>query len=95
MPARAKVSTMNVTLQTWTLETILAWEERQELCYEFDVLRPVAMTGGTLEHDRIRVNLVTELNTRLAEKPCRVHGNSLKIRATAVGALRQRRFRRG
>jgi len=69
-----------------TLDTFLAWEERQELRYEFDGMRPVAMTGGTLEHDRIQVNLVTELNNRLAGKPCRVHGNSLKIQV--MGSIR-------
>lgn len=86
MPAHAKLQPMNVALQSWTLETFLAWEKRQELRYEFDGVRPVAMTGGTLEHDRIQVNLVTELNTRLAGKPCRVHGNSLKIRV--MGSIR-------
>ncbi len=30
-----------------TLESFLAWEERQELRYEFDGFRPIAMTGGT------------------------------------------------
>ena len=36
-----------------TLAEFLAWEERQELPYEFDGLPPVAMTGGTVAHDRI------------------------------------------
>jgi hypothetical protein len=29
MPVHAKVSAMNVTLQTWTLDTFLAWDERR------------------------------------------------------------------
>jgi len=78
---------MNVALkQPWTLEQFLAWEERQELRYEFDGFRPIAMTGGTLGHDRIQVNLVTELNIRLRGKRCRVHGNSLKIQV--MGSIR-------
>ena len=77
---RATMRAMNVALQkTWTVEQFLAWEERQELRYEFDGFRPIAMTGGTFEHDAIQVNLVRELGNRLDGKPCRVHGNSLKI----------------
>ena len=72
---------MNVAMQkAWTVEQFLAWEEKQELRYEFDGARPIAMTGGTYEHDAIQVNLVTALSTRRRGKPCRVHGNSLKIR---------------
>ena len=37
------------------------------------------MTGGTYEHDAIQVNLVRALGNRLAGKPCRTHGNSVKI----------------
>jgi hypothetical protein len=32
-----------------TVEEFLAWEEGQELRWEFDGLAPVAMTGGTVE----------------------------------------------
>ena len=78
---------MSVALhKPWTIESFLAWEERQELRYEFDGLHPVAMTGGTLEHDSIQVNLVTALSTRLRGKACRAHGNSLKIRV--MGSIR-------
>ena len=65
--------------QSMTKEEFLAWEERQELRYEFDGFQPVAMTGGTYEHDAIQVNLVAALATRLRGKPCRTHGNSIKI----------------
>jgi Uma2 family endonuclease len=78
---------MNVALaQSWTLEKFLAWEARQEERYEFDGSRPVAMTGGTLEHDRIQVNVIRALGNRLDGKPCRVHGNSLKIQV--MGSIR-------
>jgi Uma2 family endonuclease len=71
---------MNVAMQKpWTVERFLDWEVRQELRYEFDGVRPVAMTGGTFEHDAIQVNLLRALANRLDGKPCRVHGNSLKI----------------
>jgi hypothetical protein len=31
---------------------------RQDLRYEFDGFQPVAMTGGTIAHDRITFNLL-------------------------------------
>lgn len=62
-----------------TMTEFLAWEERQELRYEFDGFQPVAMTGGTYEHDAIQVNLIRALANRLAGKPCRTHGNSIKV----------------
>jgi Uma2 family endonuclease len=71
---------MNVALRgTMTLEQFLAWEERQELRYEFDGFRPVAMTGGTEAHSLIQANLITALSTRLKGKPCRAHGSHMKI----------------
>jgi Uma2 family endonuclease len=78
---------MNVAIQrSWTIDEFLAWEERQEIRYEFDGFQPVAMTGGTFAHDAIQVNLVTALSNRLKGKPCRVHGNSLKIHV--MGSIR-------
>jgi len=57
----------------------LAWEERQELRYEFDGFDPVAMTGGTSAHDRITFNLQKALDARLAGKPCQPWGPNMKI----------------
>ena len=62
-----------------TLEEFLAWEERQELRYEFDGFEPVAMTGGTDEHEGIGGNLKTLLSVALRGKPCRARGPTLKI----------------
>lgn len=62
-----------------TVAEFLAWEEEQELRWEFDGFTPVAMTGGTVVHDVIQGNLVIALGNRLRGKPCRIHGNSLKI----------------
>lgn len=64
----------------WTVETFLAWEEHQELRYEFDGLRIIAMTGGTSAHGAIQINVVLAVGNRLRGKPCRLHGSNLKIR---------------
>jgi Uma2 family endonuclease len=78
---------MTVALrQPMTLPEFLAWEERQELRYEFDGVGPVAMTGGTYEHDAIQVNLIRALANLLAGKPCRTHGNSIKVEV--MGSIR-------
>ena len=71
---------MSVALQKpMTLAEFLAWEERQELRYEYDGLEPVAMTGGTIAHDQITFDLRTALTARLAGKPCRPLGPNVKI----------------
>lgn len=78
---------MNVALRkTMTLEQFLAWEERQELRYEFDGFQPIAMTGGTAAHSAIQVNLLAALRTRLRGQPCRPHGSELKIEV--AGSIR-------
>ncbi len=68
-----------------TLEEFIAWEERQELRFEFDGFAARAMTGGTLAHSAIQANLLGALASRLRGKPCRPHGSELKVRtATSI-----------
>jgi Uma2 family endonuclease len=62
-----------------SLAEFLDWEERQELRYEFDGFRPVAMTGGTARHETISYRLRTLLMLRLEGKPCRPWGPTTKI----------------
>jgi Uma2 family endonuclease len=60
--------------RSWTQDQFLAWAEAQELRYEFDGTRPVAMTGGTIGHGQITGNLNTALRSRLRKSPCTNHG---------------------
>jgi Uma2 family endonuclease len=62
-----------------TLAEFLAWEERQEPRWEFDGFQPVAMTGGTFEHEVIGGNVRAALQNRLGDGRCRVLGPTLKI----------------
>ncbi|MGD0103461.1 MAG: Uma2 family endonuclease [Rhodopila sp.] len=72
---------MNVALKRpWTTEQFLAWEERQELRYEFDGFQAIAMVGGTAAHSAIQRNLIYALTGGLRGKPCQPHGSELKIR---------------
>jgi Uma2 family endonuclease len=75
MPARAKVTPMNVPVgKPWTQEQFFSWAEAQEMRYEFDGFQPVAMTGGTNAASAIGVNLLTALRTRLRGGACRPLG---------------------
>jgi Uma2 family endonuclease len=72
---------MNAPMRTpMTLESFLAWEDRQPLRHEFDGVRAIAMTGGTAAHALIQINLAIAVGGRLRGKPCRFMGNDLKIR---------------
>ncbi len=71
---------MNVALQRpWTTAQFLAWEERQELRYEFDGFQAIAMAGGTAAHAAIQRNLIYALTGGLRGKPCQPYGSDLKI----------------
>ena len=70
---------MSAVLKPMTVEDFLAWEERQEGRYEFDGFRPMAMTGGTVAHERIGRNLRTALDNRLRGSRCETLGPNTKI----------------
>jgi Uma2 family endonuclease len=62
-----------------SMEAFLAWEEGQELRWEFDGFQPVAMTGGTFGHEVIGGNIRAALQNRLGAGRCRALGPTLKI----------------
>jgi Uma2 family endonuclease len=68
------------------MDEFLDWENRQELRYEFDGFAPVAMTGGTVEHNQIQANLIVALGVRLRGGPCRVFTSHMK--ASVAGSIR-------
>lgn len=71
---------MNVALRIPTsVDEFLAWEERQELRYEFDGVRAIAMVGGAAAHAQITLNIALALRTRLRSE-CRVYVSDLKLR---------------
>ncbi len=71
---------MSVALrQPMSVAEFLAWEEKQELRWEFDGLQPVAMTGGTVAHETIGGNILVSVQARLAGRRCRAFGANLKI----------------
>jgi Uma2 family endonuclease len=78
---------MNVALrQRMSLAEFLAWEERQELRYEFDGFQANAMVGGTAAQAVVQRNLIAALASRLRGKPCQPFGSELKIEV--AGSIR-------
>ena len=78
---------MNVALRPWTTEQFLEWAETQDGRFEFDGFRPVAMTGGNADHNRITTNIHAALRTRLRGPPCSYFGPDLGV-ATVGSAVR-------
>lgn len=65
-----------------TVEAYLAWELRQELRYEFVNGTVYAMTGGTLPHNDIAINLLTALRTPVRNQGCRINIADVKVQVS-------------
>jgi Uma2 family endonuclease len=63
----------------------LMWEEEQPFRHEYLNGEAYAMTGGTLEHNQVAINLVTMLRTYLRGKGCRVFMNDVKVQVSTKG----------
>jgi len=57
-----------------TREEFFCWAHSQDVRYEFDGAEPVAMTGGTVDHNQISQNIQFALRTRLRGSACRPLG---------------------
>ena len=73
--------------QPWTRQQFFDWAGAREERYEFDGFRPVAMTGRTLNHNRISQNLWAALRQRLRGTGCQPFGPDAGI-ATVGEAVR-------
>lgn len=63
------------------LEAFLAWETTQEHRHEFVDGEVFAMTGGTLFHSHIALNLAVALRTQLRARGCLTFLENAKLRA--------------
>lgn len=70
-----------------TREAFFDWAQAQDMPFEFDGFRPVAMTGGTRDHSRICQNIYFALRTRLQGGVCEPLGPDAGI-ATIGEAVR-------
>ena len=80
MRNRATLPPMNLAVRKpMTLAEFLAWEERQELRYEFDGSEPVAMAGGTATYADIQGTYDGASEAACAESRAKFFGSDLKI----------------
>lgn len=67
-----------------TVEAYLEWEPRQEQRHEYINGEVLAMTGGTIPHNDIALNLYTALRPHLRTRGCRVNVADVKVQVTST-----------
>ncbi|NEQ53702.1 MAG: Uma2 family endonuclease [Leptolyngbya sp. SIO3F4] len=65
-----------------TVEAYLDWEPQQEQRYEFVDGAIIAMTGGSLPHNDIAINLLTALRPHIRTQRCRINIANAKVSIT-------------
>ncbi|TVP57994.1 MAG: Uma2 family endonuclease [Nodularia sp. (in: Bacteria)] len=65
-----------------TVQEYLTWEPQQDIRYEYVNGKIFAMTGGTIPHNDIALNLYTALRPHLRAKGCRVNVSDVKVQVT-------------
>jgi Uma2 family endonuclease len=70
---------------TLTPAAYLEWEAQQSLRFEYVAGHIVAMTGGTIPHNQIAVNLVALLRPHLRGQNCKVLSGDAKVAISEAG----------
>jgi Uma2 family endonuclease len=68
--------------QKMTVETYLDWEPLQDWRYEFVNGDVLAMTGGSLPHNDIAINMLTVLRAQVRAQGCRINIADAKVNVT-------------
>ena len=71
---------MAVEICSMTVEQYLAMEAESEIRHEFIDGDIFPMTGGTLNHDEIVMNMTGALLSQLAYSDCRLYSSNMRIR---------------
>jgi Uma2 family endonuclease len=69
-------------LPKMTIEAYLDWEPRQEVRYEYVNGELFAMTGGTIPHNDIALNLYTALRSLVKARGCRINVSDVKVQVS-------------
>ena len=72
-------------LQLMTPQEYLEWEEQQPIKYEYVNGEVYAMTGGTIPHNDIALNLASALKNHLRGKGCKVQIADAKVGVSTNG----------
>ncbi|MEO0456888.1 MAG: Uma2 family endonuclease [Cyanobacteria bacterium P01_A01_bin.114] len=62
-----------------TAADYLDWEPQQEIRYEFVNGRVIAMTGGTIPHNDLALNLYSFLRPKIKKQGCRLNVADVKV----------------
>lgn len=73
--------------QLMTPEEYLEWEEQQPIKYEYINGEVFAMTGGTIPHNDIAINLTSALKNHLRGKGCKVQMADAKVGVSLQGSF--------
>ncbi|MEQ8755415.1 MAG: Uma2 family endonuclease [Coleofasciculus sp. G1-WW12-02] len=65
-----------------SFEDYLEWESQQEIRYEYVKGEVFAMTGSTIPHNDIALNLYTALRPHLGSRGCRVNVSDVKVQVS-------------
>jgi Uma2 family endonuclease len=65
-----------------TSEEYFAWELNQDIRYEYINGEVFAMTGGTIPHNDLALNLYTALRPYLRSRGCRVNVSDVKVQVS-------------
>ncbi|WP_008310723.1 Uma2 family endonuclease [Leptolyngbya sp. PCC 6406] len=68
--------------QKMTVEVYLAWERCQDRRYEYAHGEVFAMTGGSLAHNDIAINILTALRPQVRGEGCRINIADAKVQVT-------------
>lgn len=71
--------------QLMSPQEYLEWEEQQPIKYEYINGEVLAMTGGTLSHNSIAINLTSALKNHLRGKGCKVFMADAKLGVSQNG----------
>lgn len=74
-----------VKTQLMSPQEYLEWEEQQPIKYEYINGEVLAMTGGTLSHNSIAINLTSALKNHLRGKGCKVFMADAKLGVSQNG----------
>lgn len=69
--------------QKMTIEEYLLWEPRQDIRYEYINGEVFAMTGGTIPHNDIALNLYRYLYPQVRSQGCRVNVADVKVQVSS------------
>jgi Uma2 family endonuclease len=70
---------------TMAAQDYLVWESQQNLRYELIAGQVVAMTGGTIPHNDLAVNLLMLLQPQARAKGCRANIADVKVMVATTG----------